>query len=99
MDRSRASLLVESAPYAQFRHTVLALDRPPESAQEPSWVAAFRQSHSPDRFKNAKWQALQADPNAPPLRVLLDDPARPHEFMTLYNASPFAQETQFDFLR
>src|SRR5262249_59977738 len=68
------------------------------SAQEPAWVADFRQSHSPDRYKNAKWHALQAAANAPPLRVLLDDPGRPQEFMALYNASPFAQEAQFALL-
>ncbi len=97
--RSRAELLVQSAPYAKVRHTVLALDAPPDSAEEPAWVDSFRQSHAPDRFKNANWHALQADPNAPPLRVLVDDPARPDDFMALYNASPFAQETQFEFLR
>src|SRR5260370_20787386 len=42
---------------------------------------------------------MQADPIAPPLRVLVDDPARPDDFMALYNASPFAQENQFEFLR
>ncbi len=75
----------------------LTLDQP--AADEADWVAAFRQSHSPERFKNAKWQAFQADPSAPPLRVLVDDPARPEDFMALYHASPFAQETQFEFLR
>lgn len=75
----------------------LTLDQP--ASDEADWVGAFRQSHSPERFKNAKWQAFQADPNAPPLRVLVDDPARPEEFMALYRASPFAQETQFEFLR
>ena len=63
--RSRAELLVQSAPYAKVRHTVLALDAPPDSAEEPAWVDSFRQSHAPDRFKNANWHALQADPNAP----------------------------------
>jgi hypothetical protein len=89
-DGSCAGLLARRVP-----HRVLALTGP--VGAEAEWVDAFRQSHSPDRFKNAKWQALQADANAPPLRVLLDDPA--DDFMTLYNASPFAQETQFDFLR
>jgi predicted AlkP superfamily pyrophosphatase or phosphodiesterase len=89
-DGSRASLLARRVP-----HRILALNGP--IGAEAEWVETFRQSHSPQRFKNAKWQALQADPNAPPLRVLLDDPA--DDFMALYNASPFAQETQFDFLR
>ncbi len=89
-ENSRASLL---APGAQ--HKILALHKP--NGHEPEWVDAFRQSHSPERFKNAKWQALQAEANAPPLRVLVDHPAE--DFTALYNASPFAQETQFDFLR
>ena len=92
LNGSRASLLARHAT-----HKVLALDR--FIAGEPEWAESFRQSHSPERFKNAKWQALQTDPNAPPLRVLVDDPARPEDFMALYNASPFAQETQFEFLR
>jgi hypothetical protein len=90
VDGSRASLL---APGAQ--HKILALHKP--KGHEPEWVDAFRQSHSPERFKNAKWQALEAEINAPPLRVLVDHPAE--DFTALYNASPFAQETQFDFLR
>jgi Type I phosphodiesterase / nucleotide pyrophosphatase len=99
MDRPSAELLAVSAPYAGLQHTLLALEAPPEPVDEPAWAGAFRASHAPDRFKNAKWVALQADANAPPLRILLDDPARPQELTALYNASPFAQETQFDFLR
>jgi hypothetical protein len=90
VDGSRAALLGRSAA-----HKVLALHRP--TANQAEWVEPFRQSHSPERFKNAKWQALQAEANAPALRVLVDDPAE--DFMALYSASPFAQETQFDFLR
>jgi hypothetical protein len=90
IDGSRASLMAHRAP-----HKILALNRP--AGNEAEWVDAFRQSHSPERFKNAKWQALQSEANAPPLRALVDNP--PEDFMALYNASPFAQETQFDFLR
>src|SRR5713226_6141168 len=64
IDRDRALLLGGS------RQTVLALDEKPESAGEPAWVNAFRQSHSPQRFKDARWQPLQGDANAAPLRVL-----------------------------
>jgi hypothetical protein len=91
VDGSRASWLLGRSPAQK----VLSLLRP--TGNEAEWVDAFRQSHSPQRFKNAKWQALQAEGNAPALRVLVDDPAE--DFMALYNASPFAQETQFDFLR
>jgi hypothetical protein len=90
IDGSRASRLARRAP-----HKLLALHSP--AANEAEWVQPFRQSHSPERFKNAKWQALQSEANAPPLRVLVDEPA--DDFLALYNASPFAQETQFDLLR
>src|SRR5438132_10490503 len=70
-DSGRAALLAQSAAFPRMRHTVLALDRATE-ASEPAWVDLFRQSHTPEGFKNAKWQALQADPSAPPLRVLVD---------------------------
>jgi Type I phosphodiesterase / nucleotide pyrophosphatase len=92
MDRARASLLAGGGS-----HTVLALDQ--ATSLEPEWLDNFRKSHSPERFKNAEWHALQAGENAPPLRVLVHDPARPGEFTALYNASPFAQETQFELLR
>jgi arylsulfatase A-like enzyme len=42
--------------------------------------------------------ALGARPGAPPLRTLEFDPARPREFLALYQASPFGQEAQFEFL-
>jgi predicted AlkP superfamily pyrophosphatase or phosphodiesterase len=95
-DIPRAALLVQGA-HTRAPHTLLALLQP--RSGEPDWVNGFRQSHSPDRFKNAKWQALQAPAGAPPLRTLTDDPGHPEEFTALYNSSPFAQETQFDFLR
>ena len=97
---ARASLLVQGAAVDELHHTVLALEEPSEPARdEAHWVDTFRRNHSPNRFKNAKWQAIQADSDAPALRVLVDDPARPEEFTALYNASPFAQENQFEFLR
>ena len=97
---ARASLLVQGATLDELHHTVLPVEEPPEPARdEAPWVDTFRRTHSPNRFKNAKWQAIQADSDAPALRVLVDDPARPEEFTALYNASPFAQENQFEFLR
>jgi hypothetical protein len=96
-DSARAALTVQGAPHSHAPHTILALHRP--DGVEPTWVGAFRRSHSPDRFKNAKWQALQAPAGAPPLRALTFDPDRPEEFTLLYNSSPFAQETEFDLLR
>jgi hypothetical protein len=87
-ERSSAELLAPHAP-----HSALTLEGP----AGPEWVNAFRQSHSAERFKDAKWLAMQAEENAPPLRVLAG--GDPGEFQALYRASPFAQETQFEFLR
>lgn len=75
----------------------IALEAP--AARDPQWLAEFRKTYSPDRFKDAKWQALRADPKSPPLRVLTDDPSRPGEFQALYRSSPFAQQAQFELLR
>ena len=88
-------------PSRGFEHRILTLAGPaPDQTAAPAWVATFRESHvAGPQFKDAKWHAIQSDANAPPLRVLVDDPARPDEFRALYNASPFAQETQFEFLR
>jgi predicted AlkP superfamily pyrophosphatase or phosphodiesterase len=99
MNGSRAELLVRSAPFSRLKHTILPVDPSSDESGEPAWVETFRESHDPSQFKDAKWHAIQSDANAPPLRVLIDDPARPNEFRALYSASPFAQETQFDFLR
>jgi hypothetical protein len=98
-DHRRAAILSQSAPFARIRHELLGIDQAGPSADEPVWLQLFRQSHAPDRFKNAKWIALQADPSAPALRTITDDPQQPEEFLALYNSSPFAQENQFEFLR
>jgi hypothetical protein len=99
MTRSQTELLVRSATYGSLDHRILTLETPPDAAEELWWLKVFRESHAPERFRDAKWQGLQAESNAPPLRVLLYDSNHPAEFDALYNASPFAQETQFDLLR
>ncbi len=68
-------------------------------AAEPAWVSAFNQANPAAQFKNTKWRAWGAKPDAPALRVLSDDSGTPEEFFTLYKSSPFAQATQFEFLR
>ncbi len=99
-DRNRASMLVHSAAFGALRHKLVTSETTGESLKdEPAWMAAFRKSHSPERLKNMKWQAMQADSDAPALRVLVDDPSRPEEFLALYKASPFAQENQFELFR
>jgi hypothetical protein len=95
-DRATAALTVQDSHW-RAASTILTLGQ--AEGSEPGWVGAFRRSHSPDRFKDATWQALQAPGGAPPLRRLVRDPSRPEDFTALYNSSPFAQETELDFLR
>lgn len=96
-DFARASLAARGTAHPGVSNSILALDRAVPG--EPYWVERFRQSHLPERFKNARWQGILAETGAPPLRILAVDAANPGEFTALYNASPFAQETQFDLLR
>jgi len=63
---------------------------------QADWLDEFNRSHSPDALHDARWMAQGARPEAPPLRVLRYDAAHPTEFLELYQASPFAQNTQFE---
>ena len=64
----------------------------------PDWVSVYNIQKNPESARNAKWLAVGAKPDAPPLRVLNYSPDRPHEFLNLYKASPWGQGAQFDFL-
>jgi len=66
--------------------------------EEPDWLAPFNQANSPEGAHGASWMALDARLNAPPLRVLWYDAARPRDFVALYKSSPFGQGQQFNFL-
>ena len=61
------------------------------------WISDFNSPTSPDEARDARWMALGAKADAPPLRTLVYDPARPREFMDLYKSSPFGQTALFDF--
>ena len=50
----------------------------------------------PRSARNAHWLAVNAKQDAPPLRTLTYDPARPRDFLALYRGSPFSQNAQFD---
>jgi len=67
------------------------------SAEPPDWLLAYNDSRPLDGVHNARWMALNATPDAPPLRALTFGPARPQEFLALYKASPFGQAAVFDF--
>ena len=64
--------------------------------EAPDWLAAFNQQHSAAKLHDQKWQAIGARPDAPPLRTLTFDEKHPEQFLALYQASPFAQDAQFD---
>jgi Type I phosphodiesterase / nucleotide pyrophosphatase len=65
----------------------------------PDWLAEFNTRNSPENLHNAKWMAVGAKADAPPLRTLTYDQNHPGEFLALYRSSPFAQAAPFDLLR
>jgi hypothetical protein len=64
--------------------------------ETPDWLTAFNVQRGAETARNAKWMALGARPDAPPLRTLTYEAANPRDFLNLYRASPFAQTAQFD---
>ena len=66
--------------------------------EAPDWLAEYNRLAPVESAHNADWMALGARAGAPPLRTLRFDPAKPADFLTLYKASPFAEEAQFAFL-
>ncbi len=67
--------------------------------ETPEWLAAFNNLKPLESAHNAPWMAMDARPGTPPLRTLKFDAARPQEFLRLYQASPLAQQAQFELLR
>ncbi len=65
----------------------------------PPWLIEFNRLHPIENYYNARWVALGAGADVPPLRVLTWDSAQPAQFYALYRSSPFAQAGQFAFLR
>jgi hypothetical protein len=61
----------------------------------PGWLAPFNAQQTASA-RNVHWRAMNAKPDAPPLRTLTYDPARPRDFLALYRGSPFSQSGQFD---
>jgi hypothetical protein len=66
--------------------------------EAPDWLATFNAQRSAQTSRNRKWMAIGARPDAPPLRTLTYDEKFPAQFLSLYKASPFAQEAQFELL-
>ena len=66
------------------------------SGAAPDWLAGFNSARGPETARGAAWMAVNAAADAPALRTLRYDPARPREFLALYQASPFGQTAAFD---
>ena len=64
-----------------------------------SWFGAFQRANPPANLRDAAWMALGARADAHPLRQLTYDSARPHDFVFLYQASPFGQSALFELAR
>jgi hypothetical protein len=64
----------------------------------PEWLDAFNRARPVEAVHNARWMALGARADGPPLRTLIWDEKAPGEFQKLFNASPFAQSALFDLL-
>jgi hypothetical protein len=68
------------------------------NAPTSDWLADYNRGKPLAPLHNAPWVALGAPADAPPLRTLTYDSARPQEFVQLYKASPFAQQAQLAFM-
>ena len=66
--------------------------------EAPDWLADYNRQAPIDNLHNARWMALGARADAPPLRTLRFDPANPGDFVALYKASPWAPLAQLAFL-
>ncbi len=66
----------------------------------PPWVQKFNQDHPIMRVDGKPWVAVDAQPQAAPLRVIeLREPNGRDNFLALYSASPFATEDTFEFAK
>jgi len=60
----------------------------------PDWLAAFRETNDPAKWRGAQWIAANAPPGAKPLRTMEES-----DFPALYRASPFALANEFALAR
>jgi hypothetical protein len=66
------------------------------SGAEPDWLEEYNRAKSPESVRDAKWMAINAAAEIPPLRILRYDANHPQQFLALYKASPYGQAAQFD---
>ena len=67
------------------------------AGETPVWLTAYNAANPPENARGLIWMAVNAAPEAPPLRTMTYDLDHPEEFLPLYKASPFAQMAQFEF--
>jgi Type I phosphodiesterase / nucleotide pyrophosphatase len=98
LEEAHAALLAGRNPAALF-----AMDARGEfgvrGSAAVSWFGAFQRANPPANLRDAAWMALGARTDSHPLRLLTYDPARPQDFVFLYQSSPFGQSTQFELAR
>ncbi|MDR3700535.1 MAG: alkaline phosphatase family protein [Candidatus Sulfopaludibacter sp.] len=64
----------------------------------PFWLQPYNDRKSIEKLHDARWVVPGVRADAPALRTLTYDPKHPEQFLALYKASPFAQDTLFDFV-
>jgi hypothetical protein len=96
MDAAHSALAAGSPATTQFSLNPAGLFT--TVGEQPTWLAEFNRTHSIDDLHGEAWKAIDAKLGAPPLRILTFHPARPHEFVNLFVASPFGQQAQFELL-
>jgi predicted AlkP superfamily pyrophosphatase or phosphodiesterase len=97
LDEASTSLLAGRSPAPVF--WIDASGQFTVRGSAPEWLVEFNRQHPVENLHNAKWWAVGAGPELPPLRTLTWDPQRPKEFLALYLASRFSQDAQFELLR
>ena len=98
LDARHAALLAGSRASALFAMDASG-DFVVRGSAPVSWFGAFQRANPPANLRNAAWVAIGARTDLHPLRQLNYDPARPQDFVFLYQASPFGQAAQFELAR
>ncbi|MBZ5590781.1 MAG: alkaline phosphatase family protein [Acidobacteriia bacterium] len=98
-DSRDAAILSGAAPASLFYLDATGHFGARGPSGDAPWITAYSQANAAEIFRHAQWRALGAKKEAPPLRTLTYDQARPEEFLALYKASPFGQAAQMALAR
>ncbi len=63
----------------------------------PFWLQPYNDRKPLEKLRDLRWIGPGVKPDAPALRTLAYDAKHPEQFLELYKASPFAQDSLFDF--